>query len=174
MIPCALEYLVPPTNRYTLGAPVSLEGRGLARLKKLSGGYPLYVWPGPIELESKLLNAGLTPITDYADPEISTLPCGSARWTRPATQPLDEIWSEKLRNSHTDEHVSLLNEARSELPQWHEMSDAERQQTLSGLRKRFGWKRDLDDLIADSSCETMPWEAVRIIGHRGCGKGGEF
>ena len=170
MIPCALEYLVPPTNRLTLGTPVSLEGRGLKRLKKLSGGYPIYVWPGKIHLESKMLSAGLTPLTDVADPNLSTLPCGTARWVKPATQPLDEIWFERLSKSEPMNHESIIAEARSNLPHWHEMSDGERSKTLTTWRKRFSWNRSVDDLESNSTTATMPWEAVRIVGHRGCGK----
>ncbi|HIO94256.1 MAG TPA: hypothetical protein EYN46_02745 [Candidatus Poseidoniales archaeon] len=170
MIPCALEYLIPPTSRLTLGLPVGLEGRRLNRLRRLAKGLPLYVWPGDIELESKLLNAGLTPITDCADPEIYTLPCGQARWTQPATQPLDENWHHKLASSSSGQHRELVGEARREIPHWHEMGDGERRAILSRWRKRFTWHRDLDSLVADSSDISMPWEAVRMMGHRGCGK----
>ena len=170
MIPCALEYLIPPTSSLTMGLPVGLEGRRLARLRRLSKGLPLYVWPGYIELESKLLDAGLTPITDCADPELFTLPCGQARWTRPATQPLDDNWQHQLSTSSSDQHREIVGQAQGELPYWHEMGDGERRAILSRWRERFAWRRDLDSLVADSSGVSMPWEAVRIIGHRGCGK----
>ena len=59
------------------------------------------------------------------------LPCGSKRWTRPATMPLsDEQWKD-LENGIIPEDVAP----------WHEISD-----------------------------EQLGWKAVRMIGHRGCGK----
>jgi len=173
MIPCALEYLVPPTNRYTIGLPVGLHGKRLQRLRRLSGGLPLYVWPGDIELESRLVDCGLTPITDVADPELSTLPCGTARWRQPATQPLNDEWQALLAQASPNEHEEILLKAREEVAPWHELSGSERREHLSSWRKRFAWKRELSELEASSSAQTLPWETVRIIGHRGCGKSPE-
>lgn len=130
MMPCAVDYFEGIKRFIHLGMPVGLKGRQLTRLRKTLGDFPVYVWPGHPYMERDLLNAGLSILTDYADPNM-TLPCSSSRWMRPATMPLsDEQWK-GLENGIIPEDVAP----------WHEISD-----------------------------EQLGWKAVRMIGHRGCGK----
>ena len=130
MMPCAVDYFEGFKRYIHLGRPVGLKGRQLRRLEKIKDDFPVYVWPGHPYLERDLLDAGLSILTDYADPELK-LPCGSNRWLRPATMPLtDEQWL-GLKNGIIPEDIAP----------WHELSD-----------------------------EQLGWDAVRIIGHRGCGK----
>lgn len=112
MMPCAVDYF-EGLKKYThLGLPVGLKGKGLSRLTKIRGDYPVYVWPGHPYLERKLIDANLSLLTDYADPNM-TLPCGSKRWLRPATMPLsEEQWSGLQRGIIPDD-----------IAPWHEISD---------------------------------------------------
>jgi hypothetical protein len=130
MMPCAVDYFEGMKRFIHLGMPVGLHGRQLKRLTKIRGGFPVYVWPGHPELERDLLGAGLSMLTDFADPEMK-LPCGSARWLSPATMPLSEEEKDGLKQG-----ISPVDVAP-----WHEISD-----------------------------EQLGWSAVRMIGHRGCGK----
>ncbi len=145
MIPCALDYLHGSNRLLVTGTSVGLEGRGLERLTRARKGFPAFVWPVPPELESKLLDAGLTAITDFCSPELVELPCGTSRRPRPATQPLGEA-------------------------RWHEMDDGERRELLDGWRNKWQWERSIDELCADSAPNSIPWEVPRIIGHRGAGR----
>lgn len=130
MMPCAVDYFEGFKRFIHLGMPVGLKGRQLKRLHKILGDFPVYVWPGHPYMERDLLDAGLSILTDYADPDM-ILPCGSKRWMRPATMPLnDEQW-QGLAKGIIPEDVAP----------WHEITD-----------------------------EQLGWNAVRMIGHRGCGK----
>ncbi|RJU88150.1 MAG: hypothetical protein DWC02_02220 [Candidatus Poseidoniales archaeon] len=130
MMPCAVDYFEGIKRYLHLGLPVGLKGKQLRRLTKIRNGFPVYVWPGHIELERDLLDAGLSLLTDNADSEMK-LPCGSSRWLRPATMPLNEEQVAGLRKGIVPEDVAP----------WHEISD-----------------------------QQLGWDAVRMIGHRGCGK----
>ena len=130
MMPCAVDYFEGLKKYLHIGMPVGLKGRQLKRLTKVRNGFPVYVWPGHPELERDLLGAGLSLLTDYPDPQMK-LPCGSARWLRPATMPLTNEQTADLRKGLFPQDVAP----------WHEISD-----------------------------EQLGWKAVRMIGHRGCGK----
>ncbi len=103
MLPCALDYLVPPRNMLTLGRTVSLHGKGLQRLTDIRAGFPFYVWPSTPDCEPDLLNAGLTCLSDHSSPEFVTYPNGGARWPRPATQPLDADVTATLARADADD-----------------------------------------------------------------------
>ena len=170
MIPCAAQYLHGSNRRLVFGTSVGLEGRELERLTRMRKGFPAFVWPVRPSFERSLLNAGLTALTDYTSPELTELPCGGTRWTRPATQPLNEARTAQLEgeNSGTaDETVTTLD---SDTPRWHELDDSGRRELLDGWRKRWQWGRSLDELCTDASENSIPWEVPRIIGHRGAGK----
>ena len=167
MVPCALDYLVPPNNILTLGRTVSLHGRGLQRLTDARAGFPFYVWPSTPDSEPDLLNAGLTCLTDHTSPEFVTYPTGDVRWPRPATQPLG---GDATLAEIDDDHASVIAELGQQISPWHELADGERRELLDSWRTRWRWGRTLDELVADSGSDRMPWEAVRIVGHRGAGK----
>ena len=163
LLPCALEYLINPSNRYPFGKYVSLEGKGLERLQRIRQGFPMMVFPGPIELENKLLEAGISVLTDAANPEIMTLPTEEPRWKRPASQPLNEEWGKKFKKSNKCEHAELIKMAERELPLWSELSKSERIKYLKKWGTKFQWK-------TINHNDILPLEAVRLLGHRGCGK----
>ena len=112
MMPCAVDYFEGVKKYSHLGRSVSLSGNGLKRLKKFKGDYPVYVWPGHPYLERKLIEANLSLLTDFADPQM-ILPCGSKRWLRPATMPLTNTQWNELQNGFIPDDVSP----------WHEISD---------------------------------------------------
>jgi len=170
ILPCALEYVYGATRHITLGRTFGLKGYTGRRLNRLRKGYQAYVWPAPIAVESSLHDLGLTGMTDDTSPETITHPDGGARWTRWASQPLDSQRETLLRNADPSDHSALIQEAAREVTPWHELTDIERRGFLSIWRKRWNWEREIDELAADSSPQSMPWEMSRLLGHRGSGK----
>ena len=170
ILPCGLEYLHGNYRHFTLGRTFGLTGYTGRRLNRLRKGYQLYVWPTPLEVEKSLCEMGLTGMTDDASPATVTHPDGGARWTRWASQPLDTEREALLRNADPSDHLALIEEAAREVTPWHELTYIERRGFLSTWRKRWNWDRDVDELAGDSSSNTMPWEASRLLGHRGSGK----
>lgn len=84
-------------------------------------------------------------ITDDLDPGNEILPSGQQRRLRPATMPDGKT-------------------------PWHELSDSERQIQIETWKTRWNWARSMDHLLEETSEASMPWEAVRLIGHRGAGR----
>ncbi len=157
MMPCAKEYLMGWTRHLPLGRSVGLSGRALKRLRSITNGYPVHVWPCTSLEERILLNAGLSVITDDAHPQQPI--AGAARWQRPASLPLSLKQWEGLAQRKTPTEVSP----------WGELNDSEKNSQVETWRKQHQWQRDSDQILSDSHGE-LPWEAVRVIGHRGCGK----
>ena len=83
MLPCAIEYFQPSTRNLPLGRHVGFTGAALERLTRARRGMPTYVWPTKPTVEHDLLRAGLTALTDHADPGLTWLPSGHARWRQP-------------------------------------------------------------------------------------------
>ena len=169
MMPCALDYMHGMRRHLPLGRSVGLTGRARDRLKTTLEGFPAYVWPAPYRMETALIDAGLSSISDsVADPRVRHVD-GRLRWKRMATAPLDG----GMPSAASDEEArSMLNDLEREVTPWHELNKAEHRRHLEAWRKRWGWKREVDELMndVDKSGSTMPWEAVRMIGHRGAGK----
>jgi glycerophosphoryl diester phosphodiesterase len=157
MMPCAKEYLFGWKRHLPLGKAVGVSGRGLRRLRGITKGYPVHVWPCKGNEEWALLNAGLSVITDDAHPEQPIT--GAARWQRPASLPLSLKRWQGLAQWQIPDEVSP----------WCELNESEKIVQVETWRKQHRWQRSADDILADSRGE-LPWEAVRIIGHRGCGK----
>ena len=171
MMPCAIEYLTWPTNRIPLGKTVGLRGKSLERLTKIRQGFPVYLWPVSAKIEHAVLNAGLSVLTDASDPAMTWLPSGHARWTQPATLPLDETQYMRLKNATKEDHLSVLKSIKNNVTPWMESDVSRKRELLTYWRQRWQWKTSVEDLLAfEETNGSMPWQIVRMIGHRGAGK----
>ena len=170
MLPAALDYLDGAKRHLTIGTTMGLQGKQLTNLTRKRRGFPVYVWPAKLRVARALLEAGLTAISDELSPEVTTLPTGEARWLRPATQPLGAEHQNKLDSALPEHHASVIAELQQDVSPWPELSIPEKKQFLENWRKKWMWERDIDTLISESNGSSMPWEACRIIGHRGSGK----
>tara|TARA_Y100001954_G_C15276233_1_gene344474 strand:+ start:109 stop:522 length:414 start_codon:yes stop_codon:yes gene_type:complete len=129
---------------------------------------PVYVWPAKERYEYHLLNSGITGLTDNLDPSFTWYQNGKPRWRFPATQPLDESQLTTLNNASIDNHLDILNEFASEVPTWRECSNSRKSAIISQWQKRFNWIKNPNQNRHDGA--APPWQAVRLIGHRGAGK----
>ena len=170
MLPCAIEYFKSPTSWLPLGRKVSLQGKGLERLTASRHGMPTYVWPTRPDIEHALLRAGLTALTDYADPALTWLPSNQARWVQPATQPLDEEQWQSLEKCEVEHHLDVLSEFKDSTPTWSEADPSRRRSLIEAWRKRWKWNESTEELVEKYCDATPPWAAPRMIGHRGSGK----
>ena len=171
MMPCAIEYLTWPTNRIPLGKTVGLRGKSLERLTKIRQGFPVYLWPVSAKIEHAVLNAGLSVLTDASDPAMTWLPSGHARWTQPATLPLDETQYMRLKNATKEDHLSVLKSIKNDVTPWMECDVSRKRELLTYWRQRWQWNATVEDLLAFEEMNgSMPWQIVRMIGHRGAGK----
>ncbi len=170
MLPCASEYVASATKHLPLGRHVGLQGGGARRLSKVRQGMATYVWPTRPSFEHDLLRAGLTGLTDHADPALTWLPSGHARWVNPGTQPLDEEQWQRLMAAEESNHLDVITELRSEVPTWEECDASRRRDLVTAWARQWSWKQDPDTVLMSSSGATPPWSAPRLIGHRGSGK----
>tara|TARA_B110000263_G_scaffold160862_1_gene139885 strand:- start:307 stop:1443 length:1137 start_codon:yes stop_codon:yes gene_type:complete len=170
MLPCSLQYLRGIESNINIGWTVGLEGKKLERLTKYRRGYPVYVWPSTSNAERLLLDAGLTGLTDDLAPDSVTLDTGHARWTKPATQPLTDEIRKELDDTPKEEHASKITELKKNISPWHELSENERKTFVENWSRRWLWEREMNALLKETSESSLPWEASRIIGHRGTGK----
>ena len=93
------------------------------------------------------MDAGLSCISDTMDSNLQ-YPGGLDRCMRPATMP--EIEGVRMP--------------------WNEISSEERRGVVQKWRKRWSWSATPQELEKISTASTLPWEAPRLIGHRGVGK----
>ena len=170
MMPCAIEYLDGRLKNLPLGYTVGLENNHLKRAREYLAGFPVYVWPCSLENEFKLLNGGFTGLTDNPDPNLTWLPSGSARWFRPSSLPLTSDQHDLLVSANEENHKDIVKQLKSEVTPWTELDRSGKVEILSHWRKKWSWEKTVDDLLASTSERSMPWESVRLIGHRGCGK----
>lgn len=170
MLPCAVEYFQPGTRWLPLGKKVGLDGAKFDRLNRSRQGMATYVWPARPSLEHSLLRAGLTGLTDNADPHFTWLPSGHARWSQPGLRPLDEGQWATLEDTSFEDHANLLKEVHGQAPTWEECDEARRRELVNTWRAKWKWSRETDDVLSASEGATPPWEAPRLIGHRGSGK----
>ncbi|RJU91707.1 MAG: hypothetical protein DWC07_00105 [Candidatus Poseidoniales archaeon] len=170
MLPCAMEYFQDSTAWLPIGRSVGLHGAALNRLHRARAGMPTYVWPARPQHEHNLLRAGLTALTDMADPNITTLASGHARWVQPATRPLTE--SQWLRLEAEPEHLhgEKIDELLAEVPSWAEADRSRRATLIEEWRKQWQWSTSTDELLKRFDGATPPVAAPRLIGHRGSGK----
>jgi len=170
MLPCAVEYFQSSTKHLPLGRHVGLEGAALNRLTRARRGMPTYVWPTKPWMEHDLLRAGMSGLTDHADPALRWLPSGHARWHQPGLRPLlDSEW-DHLKTATKVDHLDLLTRLESDTPTWAEADASRRRALVTEMCKRWQWRMDVDDLLARYDGATPPASAPRLIGHRGSGK----
>jgi len=170
MLPCAIEYFDGLTRSVPLGRHVSLKGKGLKRLTQVRSGMPTYVWPTRPLLEHDLIRAGLTALTDKADPNLLWLPSGHLRWRQPGTRPLDESQWSILKQATYENHREIHSELLETTPSWEQCDSARRSLLIGEWKKKWSWSESIDEVMARSEGTTPPWSAPRIIGHRGSGK----
>ena len=86
-----------------------------------------------------------------------------------ATAPLDGAMPLVASDEEAED---MLKEFQKEVTPWNELNRADQRRHLETWRTRWGWTRALDELMAEVAEDgsTMPWEAVRMVGHRGAGK----
>jgi len=172
MVPCAIEYFQPFYNRALLGRSVGLSGRKLKHFHKCQSRLPVYVWPAKEKYEKKILTSGLTGLTDNLDPNYTWLPSGDARWTKPATRPLDQEQLTLLNEATYENHKDILKQLNNEVPEWKDCDSDRKQLLIESWNKRWNWDIDVKELV-EQSVESPPWQSVRLIGHRGSGKTGK-
>ena len=170
MTPCAIEYFIPPMSRIPLGYAGGLYGAKADRLSSRQRGSPIYVWPTALNLEHDVLAAGLTGLTDCSDPEVSWLPSGHLRWTHPATRPLDVTQQQTLEKATQENHKEILRELQSETIPWSECDQQRRSELVEMWRTKWKWEQSTSSILERSQKTSPPWEAIRLIGHRGSGK----
>jgi hypothetical protein len=81
----------------------------------------------------------------------------------------DEIRKE-LDDTPKEEHASKITELKKNISPWHELSENERKTFVENWSRRWLWEREMNALLKETSESSLPWEASRIIGHRGTGK----
>ncbi|MCH1540841.1 MAG: hypothetical protein L7S56_05340 [Candidatus Poseidonia sp.] len=170
MLPCAMEYFETPTKYLPLGRHVGLSGNGLKRLTAKREGMPTYVWPTKARNEHAVLEAGMTALTDSADPALSWLPSGHARWRHPATRPLDESQKIQLKQATQENHQSILTELMDNTPTWEECDAHRRQILVKQWKSQWNWQGEIDAILQEHHAASPPWSTPRLIGHRGSGK----
>ena len=77
-----------------------------------------------------------------------------------------------LNGATEDNHLDVLKELKADVTPWNQCNLSERKTLAEGWSKRWAWRtvegsRHDTDLEASAS---PPWQAVRLIGHRGSGK----
>ena len=170
MLPCAVEYFQTSTKHLPLGRHVGLEGRALQRLTKARGGMPTYVWPTKPHIEHRLIRAGLSALTDHADPALTWLPSGHARWRQPGKRPLLEDEWQRLEDVEEEHHLRAVQELEASVPSWADCDASRRRALVEEWRRRWKWRSSVKETLDRFSGETAPASAPRMIGHRGSGK----
>jgi hypothetical protein len=70
-----------------------------------------------------------------------------------------------------ENHLSVLSELKNEIIPWHEADVSRRRELLSYWKSKWNWQPSVDEMLTQSmTSQSMPWEFVRMIGHRGSGK----
>jgi len=170
MAPCAVEYFLPPKNFIPLGRRGGLFGSRVARVNSYQGGYPIYVWPAESKFEHAILSAGLTGLTDCSDPGNTWLPSGHLRWTQPATMPLDSVQLKTLQSATEENHLEVRAELMNNVAPWNECDKSRQTELIQMWKRKWQWQSSVEDILEHCDNTSPPWEAVRLIGHRGSGK----
>ncbi|MGB1792359.1 MAG: hypothetical protein ACPHMS_00605, partial [Candidatus Poseidoniaceae archaeon] len=89
----------------------------------------------------------------------------------PATTPLDESQQQELNSATKEGHLDLLKSLESDVVPWMECDASRKRELFSSWRTKWNWSKSVDELMsAEQQRGSMPWEMVRMIGHRGSGK----
>ncbi len=162
LLPLASDHIRSWSKYLHLGRSVSLTPSSVKRLNRQRKGYPIHVWPAPIDLERRIIDAGMTVVSDEMDPTILQTSRGETRWMKPGTKPLSpELWA-RMADPSEDSEI-LLAEAKG-CPTWSGLDISERREHLGHLARRL----QCDTIAIDEG--APPWEMPRFIGHRGAGK----
>ena len=164
VLPLALKHLYSWSKYLHLGKTYSFKGKSMIQLNKERRGFPIHVWPTPMEIEKDIIAGGFTALSDLMDPTIIRTPQGQTRWLKPGTQPLDEDLEQKMNGLSSDENAKHLMKLASERPSWANLDLKERQEVIDRLGRKLSWP----EIKADDG--SPPWEIPRFIGHRGAGK----
>ena len=167
-IAIALDYLAGWPRYMHPGLPVGLHGKGLERFFEARGGMGAFVWPAPLKHEDALVNAGVSLVSDNMDPTVFEKPDGTPRWPRPASQPLDEEWFEKIHKASSSEREEIMSEAASSLPMWEEIAHERKSSIIRDQATRMLWPGSTEKWVRMAD-DGLPWGSPRIIGHRGAG-----
>ncbi len=170
MLPCAIEYFQTTTRHLPLGRHVGLTGPALERLTKARKGMPTYVWPTKPHIEHQLLRAGMSALTDHADPALTWLPSGHARWRQPALRPLLETEWSTLENTPREHHREAVRELEKDTPCWSECDASRRRTLVTEWSTRWNWDVDVETTLMKHKDASPPASAPKMIGHRGSGK----
>ena len=168
MVPCALEYFQPFYNRLLIGKSVGLSGKRLDYFQKCRTGMPVYVWPAKEKYEPRLLESGITGLTDNLDPNFTWYKEGKPRWRFHATRPLDKSQLDLLNSATFDNHLDILHQLSKEVPKWSECDSQRKRAIIDMWQKKWNW--EIKSESKNDSNTSPPWQAVRLIGHRGSGK----
>jgi len=164
LLPLALKHLHSWSKYLHLGRTYSFKGKSLNKLNQKRRGFPIHVWPTPMEIEKDIIAGGFTALSDLMDPTIFTTPHGQTRWLKPGTQPLNEELEEKMNGHSNIENAKYLFNLACERPSWENLDLKERQEIINRLGEKLSWP----EIKADEG--SPPWEIPRFIGHRGAGK----
>lgn len=164
LLPLAFKHLHSWSKFLHLGRAYSFKGKSLTKLNQKRRGFPIHVWPTPMEIEKDIISGGFTALSDLMDPSILRTPKGQTRWLKPGTQPLSDELEEKMNGLSNEQNAKVLHELASERPTWENLDMKERQEMIDRLGKKLSWPK----IQADEG--SPPWEIPRFIGHRGAGK----
>ena len=164
----ALDYLVGWPRFIHPGVPVGLHGRGLKRFFEARRGMGAFVWPAPLKHEDAMINAGISVVSDNMDPTVLEKPDGSHRWSRPASQPLDDEWRNRISEAGRLEKGDIMREAASSLPMWDEIEKDRKRRIIEEQASRMLWPGSTEKWV-ELAEDGLPWGSPRIIGHRGAG-----
>jgi hypothetical protein len=83
---------------------------------------------------------------------------------------LDALQQQTLEQATKENHKEILHELQSETVPWLECDASRRSELVDMWRKKWMWEKSTSGILEDSSSTSPPWEAIRLIGHRGSGK----
>ena len=151
---------------------IIIEKTGMAEFQIIIFKYPKsdYSKEANEKYEYRLLNSGITGLTDNLDPNYTWYKNGKgARWQKPATKPLDAQQIKLIENADYATHKDVIKQLEHEVSPWIECNNSRKRELIKMWKFKWNWDVDVDKLV-DNSSHSPPWESVRLIGHRGSGK----